>query len=383
MTVRKICVATGSRADYGLLCPLMKQIQADPGFELQVLVTGMHLVAEFGHTYRVIEADGFSIDARVETLLAGDTPVGVAKSVGLGVIGCAEALDRLAPDLLVLLGDRYEIFAAAQAALLARIPVAHLAGGDTTEGAFDEALRHGITKMSHLHFVTNDASRRRVCQLGEDPRQVHDVGGLGLEGIGPGELLGARELSARLGLKFRDRNLLVTFHPETLGEQETAQDFQALLDALDRLGAGVGIIFTLPNADPGGRVIAGMIEDYLGRNHHAAAYPSLGQLNYYSLIAQVDAVVGNSSSGLYEVPSFAKPTVNIGDRQKGRLRASSVIDCKAEVRAISDAIREALARDCTGTVNPYGSGESAARIMAVLRGIGDYRGLLRKRFFEV
>ena len=382
MATRKICVVTGSRADYGLLSGIMQLIRSSEDFELQVVVTGMHLVAEFGHTYRVIEVDGFTIDAKVETLLAGDTPVGIAKSVGLGVIGCAEVLERLAPDLLLLLGDRFEIFAAAQAALFAGIPVAHIAGGDTTEGAFDEALRHSITKMSHLHFVTNDASFRRVCQLGEDPGSVHLAGSPGIDCIRSLELLGREDLAAALGVGFKEKNLLVAYHPETLGALDSAHGFQALLDALDELGDGVGIIFTMPNADPGGIRISLMIKEYVAGHGNSAAYASLGQLRFYSLIAQVDAVIGNSSSGLYEVPSFGKPSVNIGDRQKGRLRASSVIDCPAQKARIGDAIREALARDCRGTVNPYGDGNSSSRIMTVLRETGDFRGLLKKRFFD-
>lgn len=382
MAKRKICVVTGSRAEYGLLSWLMREIAADPELDLQVVATGMHLSPEFGLTYRVIEEDGFSIDARVEMLLSSDTPVGIAKSVGLGVIGFADALERLRPDILVLLGDRYEILAAAQAALVARIPVAHIGGGDTTEGAFDEAIRHAITKMAHLHFVTNELSARRVRQLGENPAHVHNVGSPGLDQIRRLTLLTRQELEGALGFGFRERNLLITFHPVTLDREPADAQFRELLTALDSLGDGVGLIFTKPNADTDGRVLIDMIEGYVAGRSNARAYTSLGQLRYLSAMAQVDAVVGNSSSGLYEAPSFGKPTVNIGDRQKGRLQAASVINCPASAPDIARAIGEALARDCAGTVNPYGDGDSSGRILRILKEVGDPRALLKKHFFE-
>jgi UDP-N-acetylglucosamine 2-epimerase (non-hydrolysing)/GDP/UDP-N,N'-diacetylbacillosamine 2-epimerase (hydrolysing) len=383
MSGRRICVVTGSRAEYGLLYWVMKELQGDADLVLQVIATGMHLAPEFGSTYRVIEEDGFTIDAKVEMLLASDTPVGIAKSIGLGVIGFADAFERLHPDLVVLLGDRFEILAAAQAALVARIPVAHIAGGDTTEGAFDEAIRHSITKMSHLHFVTNEEAARRVRQLGEAPDKVYLVGSPGLDHIERLALLDREELSRQLDHAFRQRNLLVTFHPVTLDEQPAERQFEELLTALDALGENVGLFLTRPNADTGGKALFPLIDAFTSSHRNTKAFTSLGQLRYLSLMSQVDAVVGNSSSGLYEAPSFKKPTVNIGDRQRGRLQAGSVLNCPPCADAIEKTIRTAFALDCQNVVNPYGDGKSSPRIVRVLKSVADPRALLKKHFFEV
>jgi UDP-N-acetylglucosamine 2-epimerase (non-hydrolysing)/GDP/UDP-N,N'-diacetylbacillosamine 2-epimerase (hydrolysing) len=359
----------------------MKGIQEDVGLELQVIVTGMHLSPEFGLTWRVIEEDGFPIDSKVEMLLSSDSAVGIAKSIGLGVIGFADALDQLRPDLLLVLGDRFEILAAVQAALVARIPVAHIAGGDTTEGAFDEAIRHSITKMSHLHFVTNHVAARRVRQLGEDPRTIHLVGSPGLDQIKWLALLDRDQLARELDFTFCRRNLLVTYHPVTLDAGSSDIQFRALLDALDALGPDVGIIFTKPNADTGGRIIINMIDAFVTSRSHARVYTSLGQLRYLSVLAQVDVIVGNSSSGLYEAPTLKKPTVNIGDRQKGRLQADSVLNCPASSKEIEQTIRQSFNHDCSMTVNPYGDGESSPRIVSILREV-EFAGLLKKHFFD-
>ena len=383
MKRRKICIVTGSRAEYGLLYWLMKEIQGDPELQLQVAVTGMHLSPEFGLTYRVIEQDGFTIDAKVEMLLSSDTPVGIAKSMGLGVIGFGEALDRLRPDILVLLGDRYEILAAAQAALVARIPIAHIGGGDTTEGAYDEAIRHSITKMSHLHFVTHEEAARRVRQLGEDSAHIYNFGTPAIDNIRRLTLKTRQELGQLLAFDFKKRNLLVTFHPVTLDNRSSTEQFRELLSALTTLGESVGIIITLPNADNEGRELIQMIENFVSLHPNAKSFPSLGQVNYLSAINHVDAVVGNSSSGLYEVPSFKKSTVNIGDRQKGRLQASSVINCVPEQKAILHAICRALETDCSATLNPYGEGNASKRIAAVLKQLADPQALIRKQFFEI
>jgi UDP-N-acetylglucosamine 2-epimerase (non-hydrolysing)/GDP/UDP-N,N'-diacetylbacillosamine 2-epimerase (hydrolysing) len=383
MPERSICFVTGSRAEYGLLSPVMGAVRREPSFRLQVIATGMHLAPQFGLTWREIEADGFPIDTKVDLELSGDTAAAVTRSLGRGVMGFADALERLRPDLLVLLGDRYEILAAAQAALIARVPMAHIAGGDTTEGAFDEAIRHSITKMAHLHFVTNEAAARRVRQLGEDPARIHTVGSPGIDVIRSVKLLDRAELERELGFAFRKRNLLVTFHPATLDEQPAGEQFRELLAALDRLGDDVGVLFTLPNADPDGTAIIDLIGRYAAARPQAKAFASLGQRRYLSAIAQVDAVVGNSSSGLYEVPSFRKPTVNIGDRQQGRLQASSVINCRPEARDIEEALLTAFTKDCSTAVNPYGNGDSAQRIVAVLKATPDYPKLVKKRFFDL
>jgi len=359
----------------------MKRIAADDELQLQLLVTGAHLSPEFGLTWREIEKDGFVIDEKIEMLLSSDSPVGIGKSVGLGVIGFSEALQRLAPDLLVLLGDRFEILAAAQAALFARLPIAHIAGGDTTEGAFDEAVRHSITKMSHLHFATNEAAAQRIRQLGENPAHIFNAGSPGIDYIKNSTLLSRDELQADLGITFRDKNILVTFHPATLEKAAAASQFGQLLDALALFEPEWGIFITKANADPEGRIINEMADEFSAAGTNAYTFTSLGQLRYLSLLREVDMVVGNSSSGLYEAPSFQKPTVDIGARQQGRLAAASVIHCEPVREDIVRAIREAAERDCSRVENPYGDGHSAARIVAEIKKINDFNGLLKKHFF--
>lgn len=380
---RTIAVVTGARAEYGLLAPVLRAVAADKALALRVIATGMHLSPEFGLTARAIEADGFAIDWRVEMLLSSDTPWGTAKSMGLGVIGFADAFAHLSPDIVVLLGDRFELLCAAQAALVARIPVAHIFGGDSTEGAFDEAIRHAITKMSHLHFPVCADSARRVRQLGEDPARIHMVGSPGLDAVLATPLLSREELARDLGFDFRSRNLLVTYHPATLGARPAPEGFAELLAALDGLGPDTGLLFTRPNADPAGRELIGMLDAFVAQRPWAAVRTSLGQVRYYSAIAAMDAVVGNSSSGLLEVPSFKKPTVNVGDRQRGRIQAASVVSCPEERGAIRAAIERALGLDCSGVVNPFGDGHAAERIRDVLRDTPDLQGLLAKRFHDL
>ncbi|HBF39618.1 MAG TPA: UDP-N-acetylglucosamine 2-epimerase (hydrolyzing) [Firmicutes bacterium] len=380
--MKKIAVATGTRAEYGLLYWLLKEIQEDPDLELQLIVTGSHLAPEYGLTYREIERDGFEINEKVSMLVSSDTANGTTKSMGLELIGMADALERLTPDVLVLLGDRYEILAAAEAALIARIPIAHIAGGDTTEGAFDESIRHAVTKMAHLHFVTNQVAWQRVRQLGENPQNIYNVGSPGLDHIKRGRLLTREELASELDLEFLKRNLLITFHPATLDREQATDQFQTLLEALDSLGPELGLFFTKPNSDPGGRALIQMVDQFVAGHANARSYTSLGRF-YLSLMAVVDGVVGNSSSGLYEAPSLKKPTVNIGDRQKGRLQAASVINAPVEKLAIQRAIAEAFVKDCTDVVNPYGDGDAARRIHEILKQIPDYHDLLKKHFYEV
>jgi UDP-N-acetylglucosamine 2-epimerase (non-hydrolysing)/GDP/UDP-N,N'-diacetylbacillosamine 2-epimerase (hydrolysing) len=380
---RRICVITGSRAEYGLLYWVMKEIAAEPALELKLLATGAHFAPEFGETWRAIEDDGFTIDERVEMQLSGDSPVAVAKSMGLALIGIADALARLRPDIVLLLGDRYEIFAAAAAASVARIPLAHIAGGDRTEGAIDEAFRHAITKMAHLHFVTNADAARRVRQLGEDAERIHVVGSPGLDHIGRTRLLCRSELEEELGFPFHARNLLVTYHPETLSLLRPLDEFKQILEALDALGSNVGLIVTRPNADAGARALIEALDAFAASRSNVLAVANLGTRACLSTLAQVDAVVGNSSSGLYEAPSFRIPTVNIGGRQNGRLRAASVIDCPAEKDAIIAAVQQAFAADCSKVVNPYGDGGAAPRIVAALRAVSDPAALLRKRFHDL
>ena len=367
---RKICVVTGTRAEYGLLRWLMEKIRETPGLELQVITTGMHLSPEFGLTYREIENDGFSIDRKVEMLLSSDTPSGLAKSMGLGLIGFGDALQQLQPDIMLVLGDRFELFSAVAAAMVARIPVAHLHGGESTEGAFDEAIRHSITKMSHLHFVAAEEYRKRVIQLGEHPDRVFLVGGLGIDNIKKLNLLDRSELETFLKFKLGPKNLLITFHPVTLENESPAMQMKELLGALETLEY-THLIFTMPNADTDGRVLIETIDQFVAKHPNARSYTSLGQLRYLSCIRHVDGVVGNSSSGLIEVPSFAKGTINIGDRQRGRLKADSVIDCSPEQESIAAALRKLYSKKfqlALGRVqNPYGEGGASKKIVKVLQ----------------
>lgn len=338
MGKRKICVVTGTRAEYGLLRWVIDGIGKSPVLELQLIATGMHLSPEFGLTVKEIEADGHRIDRKVEMLLSSDTPVGITKSMGLGMIGFADAFAELQPDLLLVLGDRFEIFAAVSAALIARIPSAHIHGGELTEGAFDDAIRHSITKMAQLHFVAAEEYRQRVIQMGEHPDRVFLVGGLSLDAIKRLKLLNREELEESLDFKLGPRNLLITFHPVTLEHNTSAHQMGELLAALDEL-EDTHLIFTMPNADTDGRVLIQMIQEFCSTRPYAKAFTSLGQLRYLSCVDNVDGVIGNSSSGLSEAPELCRPTVNIGVRQRGRICPSTVINSKPEKDSISSAIR--------------------------------------------
>lgn len=382
---RKICVVTGTRADYGLLRWVMQGIVDAAGLELQVVATGMHLSPEFGLTYRDIEGDGFRIDSKVEMLLSSDSPAGVTKSMGLGLIGLADALEGLKPDLVLLLGDRFEIFSAAAAALLARIPIAHLHGGESTEGAADEAMRHSVTKMAYLHFVAAEEYRQRVIQLGEDPGRVFLVGGLGIDNIQKLQLLDRPALERALDFELGRKSLLVTFHPATLDAQAAGAQMAGLLDALAEMD-DTQLIFTLPNADAGSRSLIGRVRQFVANRANARAYTSLGQLRYLSCLRHVDGVVGNSSSGLIEAPSFCKGTINIGDRQSGRLKAGSVIDCDMDPTSIRAALRRLYSpafQESLKTVrNPYGDGGASEKIVRILQDFS-LESALKKTFYDL
>ena len=371
MKKRKICIITGSRAEYGLLYWLMKSIKDDSALDLQIIATGMHMSPEFGLTYNDIENGGFTIDRKIEMLLSADTPSAISKSTGLGLIGFADAYNDLKPDIIIVLGDRFEILAASIAALYARIPIAHIHGGETTTGAFDEGIRHSITKMAWWHFAATEEYMKRVVQLGENPKRVFNVGGMGVEAIKKAQLLPKEELMQKTGIKFGKKNLLITFHPVTLENKTSFKNFQSLLEVLTDL-KDVYLIFTMPNADSDGRIIKQMIDEFvLAHNHRSISFNSMGHLNYLSTLQFVDGVIGNSSSGLAEAPTFKIGTVNIGDRQNGRLKADSVIDCEPTKKSIEQAINTLYSKDFLKILqlveNPYGKGDATEQIIEVLR----------------
>jgi UDP-hydrolysing UDP-N-acetyl-D-glucosamine 2-epimerase len=379
----KVCAVTSTRADWGLLAPVLALLRDDPAFDLTIVATGQHVAV--GGTVGMIADDGFTVALSIDMALAmaqgDDTPQAVTTSLAVALNGYGAAFARLRPDLLLILGDRYEILGAVVAAALAGIPVAHIAGGDVTEGAVDESFRHAMTKMSHVHFVTTAEAQRRVVQLGEDPQRVFLSGSPGLDRIRATALLDRPAFFQAVGLPPLSQSLMITFHPETLAT-DTKADCTEMLAALDRLGPGVGLVFSGTNADVQGFAIGALIADFVSGHANSVLHPSLGSARYFSALAHVDAVVGNSSSGLYEAPSFATPTVNIGDRQKGRPRAASVIDVPPRREEIHRAILRAMEMDCGGVVNPYGDGHAAGKIAAVLKALGDPRALLKKRFVD-
>lgn len=370
---RRICVLTGSRADYGLLRSLLRAVADDAELALQIVATGTHLSPEFGMTVGEIEADGFRIDARVDMLLSADSPVATAKSMGLGTLGFADALARLAPDILVLPGDRFEILAAASAALVLRIPIAHLHGGELSEGAYDDSIRHAVTKLSQWHFVAAAPYRERVVQMGESPDRVFEVGAPGLDQLADMEWLDRGALADSLGLALGRPLLLVTHHPATLDQGEVTRSLDALLGALETVPEAT-IVFTYPNADCGGRAMRARLERFVeAAPDRRRLVASLGRQRYLSLLREADVVVGNSSSGLIEAPAVRTATVNVGERQRGRLRAGSVIDAPDNGGAIAAAIRRALSDDFRRTLahvaNPYGRGEAGRRMRDLLKAV--------------
>ena len=386
--MKRIGIMTGTRAEYGLLKPLMQEINKDNDLELYLIVSGMHLSPEFGMTYKEIEGDGFQINAKVEMLLSSDSPAGISKSIGLGVIGFADEFQRADLDMLILLGDRYEALSAAICALVMRIPIAHLHGGELTEGAIDEEIRHSITKMSYLHFTSTAQYRNRVIQLGENPERVFYVGALGVENIKKINLMTKEELERSIHFEIDENTVIVTYHPVTLENNTVEEQFLNLLKVLDR-NPKIRMIFTKANADTNGRIVNELIDKYAAQNsERACAFVSLGQKRYLSALKYCRIVIGNSSSGIIEAPSFGKPIINIGDRQKGRICADSVINCGYTQQEIQQAMETALteefenkARNCR---NPYEKENTAANIISVIK---DYllndKIKLKKGFYDI
>lgn len=381
---RKICVITGTRAEYGLLFWLMKEIQKEKSLILQVVATGMHLSPEFGLTYKEIEKD-FKIDKKVEILLSSDTSVGISKSMGLAMISFSECFNELKPDIIVVLGDRYEIFAASSVAMIHKIPLTHIHGGEATEGLIDEAIRHSITKMSHLHFCATNEYQKRIIQLGENPNNVFNVGGMGIENIKRLKLLNKKEFEKSINFTLNKKNIIITFHPVTLENNTTKEQFSQILQALALL-KDTNIIFTKANSDTDGRIINQMIDDFVANHQNTVAFTSLGQLRYLSALNHIDIVLGNSSSGLAEVPSFKKATINIGDRQKGRIKAKSVIECEPKKDEIIKAIKKAYSSKFQNILkdveNPYGDGLASGKIVKILKN-ADLTNILKKSFYDI
>lgn len=387
--MKKVCVVTGTRAEYGILRPLIKKINKDNELILQIVATGMHLSPEFGMTYKEIEKDGFVIDEKVEILLSADTPTSICKTMGLAMISFGETLQRLKPDAIVILGDRYEMLAVATVAMILKIPILHLHGGELTEGLIDDAIRHSITKMSYLHFTSTEQYRKRVIQLGEDPKRVFNVGAMGIESIKEFELLTKEELEKSIDFSLGEKFILVTFHPVTLDDESPKEQFKSLLDALDEY-EDIKILFTKANSDTYGRIINEMIDNYVVKNKHKAiAFKSLGQLRYYSAMKYCDIVLGNSSSGIIEAPSFKKPTINIGDRQRGRIEAESIINCKPNKKDIVNAINIATSDEfkfkLKDIVNPYGEGNVSDSIVKQIKILFDKSEniSLKKVFYDI
>lgn len=385
---KTICIVTGSRAEYGLLKPVILGLAATQLFSLKIVVTGMHLANEFGSTYQEIEADGIPIDSKIEVLQDEDSTLAMSKAIGIGVIRFAEYFEKKRPDLLIVLGDRFEIFAAATAAAVACIPIAHLHGGETTEGAVDEYFRHSISKMSCLHFTSAEQYRQRLINMGEAPNRVFSVGALGVENILKMSLLPKNELAKSIGFDLNPPYALITFHPVTMEKDAALGQIEVLLAAVDEI-TDLNFIFTKSNADACGRLINRKIDAYCAKKDNAIAITSMGTLRYLSAMNHCEMVIGNSSSGIIETPSFNKPTINIGDRQKGRICAKSVISCEPEKHSILNSIAKARSQqflhEIAGQVNPYGDGKTSQKIVAVLQDFLDTNNpiSLKKRFYDV
>ncbi len=384
--LRTIGVVTTARSDYGIYLPVLRALESEPSLHLRIIAGGMHLAPEYGNTVEAIERDGFRVADRVEMLLSSDTPVGTAKSIGLGVLGFSESYVRSRPDILLVLGDRFEMHAAALAALPFGIPLAHVHGGEVTEGAIDDALRHGITKMAHLHFASTQAYADRLIRMGEEPWRITVSGAPSLDNLRSVALLTASQLKQRFGVDFEPAPLLVTFHPVTRELDRTAVKIEALLEALSK--HDLPIVFTLPNADPGGRLITQRIRNFAAAHENAHILDNLGTQAYFSIMRLARAMVGNSSSGIIEAASFTLPVVNVGRRQQGRIHGANVINVSDDERAaaieeaIGQAVSPAFRSSLDGLQNPYGTGNAAAAIVARLRDVPIDSTLVSKRFFD-
>lgn len=382
--MKKIAVITGTRAEFGILRPLLKKIENSRVLTLKLIACAMHLSPEFGYTLNDIEESGFKVDKKVECLLSSDSATGVSKTIGLALISFSEVFEELNPDLVILLGDRSEILAAATAATTANIPIAHIHGGETTEGAYDESFRHAITKMSYLHFASTETYRNRIIQLGESPDRVFNVGAMGLDSVKELDLLNREEFEESIDFKLGKRNILITYHPITLETKTAQSQFQNILNALDSFN-DINFIFTYANSDKDGRIINEMIEEYCIKNENAVAFKSLGQLKYLSALQYMDAVLGNSSSGILEVPFFEIPTINIGDRQKGRITNKSVIHVSTEIEDITGAIDRALSKEFNNSIQNqeqiYGNGDASDKIIEIIQSVKITD--LKKPFFDI
>lgn len=385
--MRKICVVTGTRAEYGLLSRLIRMIDESEKTRLQLIATNMHLSPTYGETYKEIEADGFKIDRKLPIIEEGkNDAVATLNSMAKAVVGFADAFNELKPDLVTLLGDRYEILAAAEAALIEKIPIAHIHGGEVTEGAYDDAIRHSITKMSHLHFPSIEPYRKRIIQMGEDPERVFTVGAIGVENIKRIPLLSKEETEQSIGFALDKNTILVTYHPVTLGPDSMKRDIDDFISVLDD-NKYLRIIFTMPNSDNGSEVIVDAINNFVSKNkERAVAFKSLGLKRYLSVMKEVGAVVGNSSSGIVEVPSFGVPTLNIGDRQKGRLAAESVVNCGTDKESIRDGLSKVLSTEfqdfCRTVENPYGTENTAEEIFKVISSY-PLDNIIQKHFYDL
>jgi GDP/UDP-N,N'-diacetylbacillosamine 2-epimerase (hydrolysing) len=385
MNVKRICVVTSTRAEYGLLKHLIKEIKTSQDLDLHLVVSGTHLSPFHGNTVEEIIDDGFNIDAKLDLELIDDSSQGISRSASIALNGFVKIFQSIKPDIILLLGDRYEILSAAIASMFAKIPIVHLYGGEITQGAIDEGIRHAITKLSHFHFVANDVYRNRVIQLGESPENVFNVGGLGVDAMTKIVLMSKAELEIELNFLFKKKNLLITFHPETISAQSSSDQLEELLSALSEL-TNTKLIFTMPNADPDSRAIYQTLNTFVATHPDAVLFNSLGQLKYFSCMALVDCVVGNSSSGIAETPSFKIPTINIGDRQKGRMKARSIIDCETKKNHITAAIQKAYSSEfqkkLNATINPYGNGGAVNQIIDMLRKI-NLENALKKSFYDI